>query len=957
MPTDSHADLAALLARLATLHSPAERGRFLRRHRRLRRAGVVEQIAAQVREHVRVSLQESLALAEAAIAIAEGLGEPAPLGHALRAKANVQYISGHNAEAVELHAQALEHFERAGAREEMGRTLSGMIQPLALLGQYDRALEAAERARMIFRAAGDARRLARVDLNAANLLHRQDRFAEALACYQRAHDQLLPFGDAEGIAVALHNMAVCLIMLNDFHRATEIYGQARAFCHQHGMPLLAGQADYNIAYLHYHRGEYGRAIEMLRAARETCERNGDLHHVALCHLDLAELYLELNLSEEAAEMAQGAIARFEQLRMGYEAAKAQAYLAIAASKQGKAFRALELFEKARARFVAEKNHVWPWLLDLYQALVLFNEGRLFEARRLASRALEFFASSQLPAKAALCRMLLARISLRSGHAGVARGECADALEELSRIESPVTHWQAHLLMSQIAEAEGCLEEAYQSCRAARQILESLRSSLRNEELKIAFLQNKGEVYESLVELSLRRAGPSAAGAEEAFACMEQAKSRSLRDLLFGQTHPLPPDGASQSALVRKIRDLREELNWFYHRIESAQLSKEEQAGERVAALQSQARARENEMLRVLRETPAQQTPAADFSLQAVAAVDLEQLRAALPEDAALVEYFRARDHLLAAVLTRDHLEITALTPVSRALNLLRLLQFQFSKFRLGPAYISRFYQSLLQATRTHLEELYQEILSPLRAGLHARHLVFVPHDLLHYVPFQSLFDGQRYLIDAYSISYAPSASILALCRSKPRAGAGRALVLGVPDERAPQILGEVEAVARILPDAELHVGAEASVAVLRDAGAASRTIHIATHGYFRQDNPLFSGIRLGDSYLSLYDLYQLRLPAEQITLSGCATGLNVLGAGDELLGLVRGLLYAGARTLLLTMWEVHDASTAKFMNLYYTQLQAGAHKSDALRQAMLALRESYPHPYFWSPFVLVGSPD
>src|SRR6202000_1561051 len=121
--------------------------------------------------------------------------------------------------------------------------------------------------------------------------------------------------------------------------------------------------------------------------------------------------------------------------------------------------------------------------------------------------------------------------------------------------------------------------------------------------------------------------------------------------------------------------------------------------------------------------------------------------------------------------------------------------------------------------------------------------------------------------------------------------------------------------------------------------------HIATHGFFRTDNPMFSAVRLGDSNLSLYDLYDLQLPVELLTLSGCATGLNVVAAGDELLGLSRGLLYAGAQTLLLTLWDVHDGSTAEFMRRFYTHLAGGTSKAAALREAILELRERYPHPW------------
>jgi len=131
-------------------------------------------------------------------------------------------------------------------------------------------------------------------------------------------------------------------------------------------------------------------------------------------------------------------------------------------------------------------------------------------------------------------------------------------------------------------------------------------------------------------------------------------------------------------------------------------------------------------------------------------------------------------------------------------------------------------------------------------------------------------------------------------------------------------------------------------------------LHIATHGVYRQDNPMFSGIRLGDGYLNLFDLYQMRLNANLVTLSGCATGMNFVAAGDELLGLQRGLFCAGASTLLLSLWDVHDQSTSELMQLFYREYLRTGEMTSALQHAMQQLRQQNPHPYFWAPFVLVG---
>jgi CHAT domain-containing protein len=117
---------------------------------------------------------------------------------------------------------------------------------------------------------------------------------------------------------------------------------------------------------------------------------------------------------------------------------------------------------------------------------------------------------------------------------------------------------------------------------------------------------------------------------------------------------------------------------------------------------------------------------------------------------------------------------------------------------------------------------------------------------------------------------------------------------------------------------------------------------------------MFSSVRLGNSHLNLVDFYDLPLSSELVTLSGCSTGLSAVLGGDELVGMVRGLLYAGAHGVMVTLWDVHDRTTAHFMASFYKSLGAGHGKAAALRAAMQDLRGRHPHPYYWAPFVLVG---
>jgi CHAT domain-containing protein len=941
-------DPDALIAQLAALADAGARRRFIAQNRALWQPSLVQDLAGRVRQLVRVDTVGALRLADAVVDISELLNDKLSLAQSLRSKANALYAIDQHAAAVEFHEQAIALFQELGNGAELGRTLSGSIQPLLLLGQYDRALQAAEHARAIFAEQGNALRLARLDINTGNIYHRQDRFAEARDCYERAYRELLNHDDAEGFAAVLSNLSTCYISLNEFAKALETHQLARAHCLQKNMPILVAQADYNIAYLYFLRGEYGHAIQMLHEAMASGKEADDKYQLALCNLDLAEIYLELNLNQEAMNLAQAAQQQFQQLGMGYEAAKTLVFRAIADSRQGQPFEALELFAQAKRLFTQEKNQVWPSLLDLYQALVLLQEGRLFEARQMAAQAREFFANSNVRGKAVLAELLLARIALRMQELAAAHQHCLAAMQNLSGQESPLLYYQAGFLLGEVERARGNDDDAFTAYEGARQALDKIRGQLRGEELKLAFFSNKGEVYEQLVDICLRTRG----NFEEIFAYIEQAKSRSLLDLMVQPARLSTSDDSGQSELVRSIRNLREELNWYYNLIEREQLQPEQHSRQRIEELERQAQDREADLMRALQEATVAEANQAGFAIPTV--TSLEQVRAGLEPDTALVEFFFIQDRVLACVLTRDSAEIAAITLQSRVRKLLQLLRFQLSKFRLDPQYVEKFKTAMFESIQGHLHNLYQELIAPLQPRLRQNHVVFVPHGQLHHVPFHALHDGQSYLVDQFSISYAPSASVYALCKSKKAIQEGGALVMGISDQLAPSIDEEARAVSALLPNSQLLLGAEATEQALRSLGARCRCVHVATHGYFRQDNPMFSSVRLGTSYLSVYDIYQLNLPAELVVLSGCATGLNVVSPGDELLGLARGFLQAGAQSLVLSLWDVQDVSTRDFMVAFYRHLRQAPSKAVALQRAMQELRNSYPHPFYWAPFVLMG---
>jgi CHAT domain-containing protein len=338
----------------------------------------------------------------------------------------------------------------------------------------------------------------------------------------------------------------------------------------------------------------------------------------------------------------------------------------------------------------------------------------------------------------------------------------------------------------------------------------------------------------------------------------------------------------------------------------------------------------------------------------VGTADLAVIRSALPADAVLLEYYQARGIIYAAVLDGDDLVVVPLSPAGRVRGLLRLLQQQLLKRQAEVDVPEGLDQRSLVAVQGLLQSLHQELIAPVGDRLRARRLILAPHGFLYYLPFHALFNGSRYLIDEYPLWYVPSASVFYLCCQRKRKECRESLILAVSDQDVRDAFHEAEAVASLVPSPGLWRGEAATERRLRTLGPTSRFLHLIANGEFRRDNPMFSSIRLADSRLTLLDLYGLDLSAELVTLSGCGVGFDTTAEGEELMGLERGLLYAGAQDVLLPLWNATRASTRDFMKIFYSCLRSLPDKSSALRFAMQQLRETHAHPFDWAPYVLVG---
>ena len=934
------------LAALAQIRDVAQQRAFISNATGTPTQALIETISTKIRELLPRDPDLAQILAETNLHIASLIDTPVAWAYANRSRAQVLYTMRKSSEAEPFFDKAVELFETAGLSGEVGRTLVGQMDNLMYLSLYDQALAVAKRARAALQRANDVQYLSRLEIALGNLYYRLNKYGESLAHYDRAQKTLENTDDFLAIASIGLNRAYVLTEMNRFDEAVQSFELTKEHCERHGMTLWAAIADRGISQMHFRRGNYSTALRILEQVRRKHEELADARRVGLCDMDRAEIYLELNLFDDAAAIAARAYETFDRLGNKYEAGKCLTYQGIAEFKLLNDKDAEKALVTARDMFMKEGNDVWIAVIDLWRAQLLTRQQQFSTAQELAQRAAEVFEKQQAPARAANARVLTAQSWLELEETAPALQEAQKALDEIEGYYAPWVSYQCYNTLGRLKELNGALQEAEQLYLKAIDQMESLRGNIRLDEMRMSFGRDKYQVYENIVNLKLTRGD-----ARAAFQFVERSKSRTLIDLLEKNLETVWDTGADESPRLQRIRTIREELNIFYSRLNEVGATARAAAADTIT--KEEISRREQELVELLREVGSEKSGWA--TLQSMKIPEIEEVQAMLKADEVLVEYYTIGDRFQAFIVGRNQFEVVRdLTTTSTVRTSLKGLTFQLSKFHLQPEYVQSHAQLLLTATQHHLRELYRHLIEPIKGKISAKSMIIVPHNLLHYIPFQALFDGANYLIDAYDLTRAASTSVLKICREKKIQKTEQDLVLAVADEMTPHINEEVEALRELLPKGLFFVGAEAREDKLRRYGQTAGKLHIAAHGIFRADNPMFSSIKLGDSWLNLFDIFNLQLGAELTVLSACETGMSAVWEGDELLGLARGFLYAGTPSLVVSLWTVNDRSTAQLMRRFYQGLQRGLSKARALQEAVVEVKADFPHPYYWAPFILMG---
>lgn len=958
---------------LMAVSDPLEQQRFLQERITTLDSESINILAESLKEEV-IQLQQ--ANIEQALQVAGLIGylgdlSGNPLHHALglRMEAQARLIGlGEYKQSLSLYDKATAIHQEYG--DLLGEALVQVtrIWALAALGRYDEAFAAGKWANEILTEHEQWRNRASLNNNLAAIYGRRGEENKALAKLDVAREAYQQLG-AEGELFLVMNelsRAIVLRNLGRFEESITAAQKATAVANRFNQPAAAARAQQNLATTYFVLGRYNEALKLLDDARTIFLSDGRRRDAILVELFISDCLLQLRRFGDVLDKCRQVRTLFTELGTRFEVAQSLLNEAVAYAGLEEYGPAQASLREARQLFADEGTETWMAMADLELAAILLRQGAPERSLEMALACTAVFQEHGLVLEGLQAGLIASRAAQALEQYEQARQLLAEVLAVAGNQDIPALTYQCYHLLGQLRDTEGDRSGALVAYDQAISELERLRGRLMVE-FRAGFLEDKQVVYEDAVWLCLELDQP-AHGLEY----VERAKSRALLDLLaFRLSLDVEARDQADQPLVEALVRLRAERDRLYRGRESRGEARERgqtTAGEGQQRFQQEVLSLEKQITDLWHQLLIRN---ADYARDAALwQVHTEPFQPYLDGETLLLEYFVAHGKVIAFLATRDAVEVRRLPGALGQVQ--NLLQLFWLNLRAVPGSNPDRLAGFVTNARGLLGRLHTLLLAPLAGAIAPyKRLIIVPHGSLHYLPFHALYDGRRYLLQDHEISYLPGASFLRYFAGVTST-ASAVLVAGHSyGGRLPQTIEEAEAIASLW-HGEAALEEEATVARIKELSAQCRLIHLAAHGDFRPDNPLFSGLALADGWLTTLDIFALHLQASLVTLSACQTGRSVVAGGDELLGLMRAFLKAGANSLVASLWAVEDRSTTWLMRIFYEKLAAGWTKGAALRYAQLHLSgtvsgrgsgqqdsqngpdQTLSHPYFWAPFILVG---
>ena len=822
-------------------------------------------------------------------------------------------------EASNEYKQALNIFHALRNRTDEGQGFSFIGRADLKQGQAARARKAYRQALRIAQEIGDQKGAAYALDGLGTVDREQGQFIRALESYQHALELARNTGDRQTEGAILANLGVAYTELGQYLKAIQHYLQAQALLGH----AFGGEILLSLGITYARLGKYPEALKSSQEALDIFRTVTDVKNEVKALTNIGRIY-----DDQGAEN----LASYLQ--------------ALAVYRQ-----ALALQERGDGN-----------LSD--QGITLNNLGgvyaRLAQAANVATyarQALDYYEQALALFRAADTPLLEAKTLNNIGevclYASVAEDRAAylprafEALQRASdlqkQLDDQANGWITLSNLGWAYELQENWQEAFICYEQALAMMEKIVTAAGVEELKISLRTQTAATYQRAIRLLMRRNRTP-----EAFEFSERARARAFLDQLGN----LRPDHhkTNDPALLSKAETLQLEINEFNGRCAAEQSKPVNRRNQELlrawkARLQEKQQRYAELLLFIKANNPAY------ASLLQVSALKLNEVQQLLDGATSLLSYFVTPENTLVFLITRNSFRAITLPVPEHALTT-AMQQFRRQK-------------NLNNPYPQELQTLYAQLFAPLKPYLRTKTVGIIPHGVLHYLPFAALTDGKTYLGDEYALFSLPSASVLKFAPAQRKTGTPKILALansqaaGLPP--LPYSEQEVHAIARFF-ETDVRIGAAAAESVVKQRAGDFSMLHLAAHGELNLTSPLFSRIVLAadqanDGMLEVHEVYDLNLhQTDLVVLSACETQLGQQSRGDDIIGLNRAFLYAGAASVLASLWNVNDSATKDLMSAFYKHLQRGQSKAAALRLAQIETRAQYPQPYYWAAFVLTGDP-
>jgi CHAT domain-containing protein/uncharacterized protein HemY len=927
--------------------------------------------------------------------------------YTLRRIGDVYQPLGDYKQALIYYEQALSLNRKIQDHLSEGETLNEICYAYLNTGQNEKALRLCNQALRINRATENRRGIARSLNNLGEISYGSGQSQQGLAFFQKALPVWSEAGDRQGSALTLLNVGYTYSDLGQMREALDNYNQALSLWMS--SPDKRGQAMTltAIGRLYSRMGESQMALDYFEKAMLLIKPLGARAEQGRILTGLAYVFDQLGDKQKAIECYDQALPLFHATG-DYGEAMAIYDAARVFFSLGDYQKALEHYQQALAISMAAGDR----RLESFEIREI---GRIYDVRGDQSRALDYYlkALSFLRAEKAF-RGEAETLNL-IGNIHEERGRTQDAFEYynqallLSRkAEHPVGEVATLYKIAHLERDRGNFTIARQKTQRALELVESLRSKVISEDLRTSYFATVRQHYELYIDIlmQLYKHDQTAGFDAEAFQISERARARSLLESLNEGRADIR-EGVDP-ALVQRQRSLQQSLD-----------VKAERRSQLLAAGQNaEAQAVGKEIDQIINEYDhiraqiKSKNPryAALMQPQPLSLPEIQQQ--VLDDNTLLLEYMVGDERSYLWAVTRT--EVSSYVLPSKA-KIVAAAERVYELLRTQPGTNSA------NGFDLAAQELSQMVLSPVAAQLNKHHIIVVADGALNYIPFQVLpapLANNEPLVAGFEVTNAPSASILGELRheagqrqpaSKLLAAFGDPVFASNYAQRKDTNTGgqlatmqspENEVWGRASRDVELNGDsfdpsviqplfyARRELAVLRDVAGkdtfmaadfdATRErlqhtdltefaiLHFATHGILDPKRPENSGLLLStvnrsgqaqNGFVGLQDIYNLHAPVDLVVLSACRTGLGKDVRGEGLIGLTRGFMYAGASSVVASLWKVDDEATSELMKRFYSNmLQRGMIPAAALRAAQNSVRQEtqWSSPYYWAAFTLQG---